>query len=266
MLDQPAAEYGSEVIPAPEIGKRIVNTPFGQIKVDWPEDPRIKVIIPDNYSDAAQTRTAAQIAYDNMPDYQKDEASAQRMKDQAIARTGTITTPTVSGGGAGGSDGGGAGGGNDDSIDPPRPPKQTKTKVPGTSSEFLSMPDLSKVIDDEIKRLTLSIIEDGKDLILSKTVNYKSIDFIPEVEVQINPPQKRINFIRDQFNDIARAVQRNINKSKKAYTNVYNYGEYLDFFEVRYNRSDGRPVVTFKINLEDFNLSELSVVNLRRTG
>lgn len=157
------------------------------------------------------------------------------------------------------------GGGDDDSVNPPGQDRSTKTRIPGTSSEFLSMPDLNKAIDDEIKRLTMSIIEDSKDLILSKTVNYKSIDFFPEAEVQIIPPKKQIKFIRDQFNEIVGAVQKNINKSKKAYS-TYNYVEYLDFFEVQYNNSDGKPIVKFKIDLQDFNLDELSVVNLRRIG
>jgi hypothetical protein len=158
---------------------------------------------------------------------------------------------------------GGGGGGGGDGVDPPRQPTNTQTRIPGTSSELLSMPDLSKAIDDEIKRLTLSIIEDGKDLILSKTVNYKSIDYIPEAEVQIIPPTKRINFIRDQFNNIVDTVQKNINKSKSSYSE-YNYAKYLDFFEVQYNNNDGKPNIKFKIDLENFNLDELSVVNLKR--
>lgn len=195
--------------------------------------------------------------------YDPDTLAKSRMSDQALARSAATITiipdnpPT--GGGNGGT------GGNDDSVNPPGQDKSTKTRIPGTSSEFLSMPDLNKAINDEIKRLTMSIIEDSKDLILSKTVNYKSIDFFPESEVQIIPPKKQIKFIRDQFNEIVGAVQKNINKSKKAYS-TYNYVEYLDFFEVQYNNSDGKPIVKFKIDLQDFNLDELSVVNLRRIG
>jgi hypothetical protein len=254
LLD-PEDRYEGDYVAAPEIGKKIVYTIFGPVKLDWPEDPRI------SKEGTAAGYGQGMLALDKELEKQAQEKNIAQGKYNILWGEGMLPIPlkTTTGGNTGG-------GADDDSVDPPRPPKETQTRIPGTSSEFLSMPDISKAIDDEIKRLTLSIIEDGKDLMLSKTVNYKSINFIPEAEVQINPPQKRINFIRDQFNDIARAVQRNINKSKKAYTNVYNYGEYLDFFEVRYNRSDGRPVVTFKINLEDFNLSELSVVNLRRTG
>lgn len=249
--DVPVPEQDEEIIPHPTFfGKRIVNTPFGQITVDWPEDPRLKQKI-----DWPQPPVVEPIplsihawAVGQLP------GSGNAAAAEAWGKGQLPTPPTqVDTGGGDNSGGGGR---------PPKQPTITTTPLPGESSELLSMPDLDKLVDEEIQRLTLSIIEEGKHLLLSRTADYKSIDRYPDVEIPLFTTRKKFNYIRNEFNQIEKAVEEKISKSRIMSDN-YDYVKYLDFFNVEYNKVDGKPTLKFKVELENFNFNDLLILDVR---
>lgn len=243
MLENESGGYG-EIIPATVVGKRIIYINGVQYTVDWPEDPRSRIYEEPPSKPVKPTKTLPMFG------------NTASFYDYTWGRGMFPKTETITSGGTGG-----GGGGNGD---PPKQDKTTKTKVPGESSDLLSMPDLDKLVVEEVQRLTLSIIKEGKNLLLSRTVDYKSINYFPEAEVQIIPPTKKINFKREKFNDIVNAVQEKILLSNKG-SDSYNYIKYLNLFDVQYN-DNGEPLIRFKLSLNEFNMNDINIIDFRKKG
>lgn len=277
MLQYSSNDSGSpkDIIPSYNFGKKMVYV-YGVLQeVDWPEDPRLDAQRPEYYSDARTTYNIPVVTTDNysdakefseyknkrtLPSYQQDAAIAKRMKEQGDVRDGDIVWDKITD--SGGDGGGGGGGGGSPAVDPPPQSNSTNTPLTGESSEMLSMPDLDTLVDEEIERLTLELTNDMKELVISKTVDYESIDFFPGSEVEIIKPVK-IKYFREIFNDMCQDVRNLIAKSIYA-SDKYNYAEYLDLFEVQYNNTNGMPIVSFKVQLPNYNVSGLEVAFLRR--
>ncbi len=128
--------------------------------------------------------------------------------------------------------------------------RQTNYLLPEDSDEVLSMPDIQKEIAKEIASLSLSIIEDVKEVI-NVGINYDTIEYIEdEIEIQV-PINYELGLKRDE-------LFKAINASIK---NKNDYEFFLLFTVIGYDSTTGKAQVKFNLPVETtFNFADKTLV------
>lgn len=128
--------------------------------------------------------------------------------------------------------------------------RQTNYLLPEDSDEVLSMPDIQKEIAKEIASLSLSIIEDVKEVI-NVGINYDTIEYIEdEIEIQV-PINYELELRRDE---LFKAINASI-KNK----NYYEF--FLLFTVIGYDSTTGKAQVEFNLPVETtFNFGDTTLV------
>ena len=164
--------------------------------------------------------------------------------------------PTVKGGGK--------------KINIPKPENRANTEFPG-NAQRVSMPNLDRRIKKEIERVTLRLIKTTKEFIEGGT-DFSGIDYIAENEIigadgkpyyplpDFNSPGGSDTDLAEvRANEIKELIHQLLNKGKKKAGSEYNYLEYLDLFELRYN-GVGDPTFRFSIELTGSLVEDLTVL------
>jgi hypothetical protein len=134
-------------------------------------------------------------------------------------------------------------------------PSGTKLDVLDLTDERLDMPNLNKVVEQEVELLKREIIDDMKEVILAD-INFDSIDYIPESDVLVQDAE--IDYFRSEFNNVLKLVYAELKKGNSENPYEVNMKEYLKLFSVQYN-SNGIPVIAFSINVNGVDGSDLSI-------
>ena len=164
--------------------------------------------------------------------------------------------PTVKGGGK--------------KIKIPKPENRANTEFPG-DAQRVSMPSLDRRIKKEIERVTLRLIKTTKEFIEGGT-DFSGIDYIAENEIigadgkpyyplpDFNSPGgSNTDLAEGRANEIKELINKLLNKGKKEAKGEYNYLEFLDLFELRYN-GVGDPTFRFSIELTGSLVEDLTVL------
>jgi hypothetical protein len=162
--------------------------------------------------------------------------------------------PTVKGGGK--------------KIDIPKPANRADYAI-SKKAEHLGMPNLDKKITREVEKLNLQIINFAKEFI-EGGIDFYGIDYIAENEIigedgrpyyplpDYNaPPESESGLAEERAETIKTLIDELISKGDKSSTN-YNYLEFLDLFELRYNGS-GTPFFRFSIELTGDLVDDLTL-------
>lgn len=162
--------------------------------------------------------------------------------------------PTVKGGGK--------------KIDIPKPANRANYSVPDRA-ERLDMPNIDRKIKREIERVTLQLMSITKEFI-EGGMDFYGIDFVAENEIlgsdgapyyQLpdynSPGEPTAGLAEERAELIKTLIDELLSKGDKDSPN-YNYLEYLDLFELRYNGS-GNPVFRFSIELTGSEVEDLTV-------
>lgn len=163
-------------------------------------------------------------------------------------------------------------------IDIPKPANRADYTLPEDSKDRLGMPNLDKKIQKEVKKLTLQIVKLTKEFI-EGGVDFTGIDYIAENEIfgddgkpyytlpdYNSAGESESSIIEDRAEDVRTAINELLNKGQspgKGQKNDeenerYNYSEYIDLFELRYN-SVGDPFFRFSIELTGESIDDLTV-------
>ncbi len=142
---------------------------------------------------------------------------------------------------------------------------------PKDSDERIYMPNLDKKITKEIQRITKQLINSTKEFI-EGGINYDGIDSIPDDEILTEDGQSFFEIIDynapgtvnsgmadERMSEISGAIQDILDKGNRGRVSKYNYAEFIDLFELRYNNS-GDAYYTLNIelvgeNTDDFKIS-----------
>ena len=137
------------------------------------------------------------------------------------------------------------------------------------NAERLGMPNLDKKITREIERLNLQIINIAKEFI-EGGIDFYGIDYIAENEIigedgrpyyplpDYNaPPESESGLAEERAETVKALIDELISKGDKSSPN-YNYAEFLDLFELRYNGS-GTPFFRFSIELTGDLIDDLTL-------
>jgi len=151
--------------------------------------------------------------------------------------------------------------------------------IPKNSDERILMPNIDKKIQREIIRLTKRLISSTKEFI-EGGINYDGIDFIPDNDILTedgeeffeiddfnSPGTVNSGLANERLNEILEAIQAVLDKGDRTKQNRYNYADYLDLFELRYN-NNGDAFYRFSIELvgEDLDYITVTVVEQGQTG
>lgn len=120
------------------------------------------------------------------------------------------------------------------------------------SNDPIGMPNVSPAIKKETERLTKEFLNDMKSLIIMN-VNYESIDFIPEEEIDID---NQADFVSNEWNNIVNQIT---DKIKMGDSSASAYPNFLDMFEVVYNINSGIPEIKFNLEFSGFGAEDLSL-------
>ena len=137
------------------------------------------------------------------------------------------------------------------------------------NAERLGMPNLDKKITREIDRLTLQITNIAKEFI-EGGIDFYGIDYIAENEIigedgrpyyplpDYNaPPESDSGLAEERAETVSTLIDELLSKGDKGSPN-YNYLEFLDLFELRYNGS-GTPFFRFSIELTGDLIDDLTL-------
>jgi len=162
--------------------------------------------------------------------------------------------PTVKGGGK--------------KIDIPKPANRADYAI-SKNAERLDMPNISKKITREVEKLTLQITNIAKEFI-EGGIDFYGIDYISENEIigedgrpyyplpDYNaPPDSDSSLSDERAATVSALIYELISKGDKGSPN-YNYLEFLDLFELRYNGS-GTPFFRFSIELTGDLVDDLTL-------
>jgi len=135
--------------------------------------------------------------------------------------------------------------------------------VPEKSDVPIGMPNINKVVQKELERLTKEVINDIKTIMLAD-VDYASIDYIPEDEIDI---PRNTDYIRNQFNAIYQRLANNLESGNNQSTR-FDYPKYLSMFNVRYNSTNGKPEITLVLDFDGAGADDLRIrrVAIDRSG
>ena len=143
--------------------------------------------------------------------------------------------------------------------------------LPKDSDERIYMPNLDKKITKEIQRITKQLINSTKEFI-EGGINYDGIDSIPDDEILTEDGQSFFEIIDynapgtvnsgmadERMSEISGAIQDILYKGSRDRVSKYNYAEFIDLFELRYNNS-GEAYYRFNVelvgeNVDDFKIS-----------
>jgi hypothetical protein len=143
--------------------------------------------------------------------------------------------------------------------------------IPKNSDEPIYMPNLNKKITKEIQRITKQLINSTKEFI-EGGINYDGIDSIPDDEILTEDGQSFFEIIDynssgtvnsgmadERMSEISKAIQDILHTGNRNYPSKYNYSEFIDLFELRYNNS-GDAYYTLNVelvgeNTDDFKIS-----------
>jgi len=139
-------------------------------------------------------------------------------------------------------------------------------ELPEKSAEVdrIGMPNVSKTVEREIERLTKELIKDMKSIILTD-VDYGSIDFIPEREIELAVD---IDFIRDSFNNMIDLVKTKLAPGTPGRPRTSEYIDYFNLFSVRYNTSNGEPEINLNLEFNGYGAEDLIInkISIQRKG
>ena len=155
-------------------------------------------------------------------------------------------------------------------IEVPKPANRANYQIPqGSDANRLAMPNVDKAIKKEIQKLTLRIVTIARDFVESG-VDYVGIDYVPDVEIIgedgnpyfplpiYNTPPTESTLAEERMEEIANIIQRLLNMGVRG-TQEFNYAEYLNLFELRYNAS-GVPTYKFSIELTGAIIEDLEAI------
>lgn len=155
-------------------------------------------------------------------------------------------------------------------INVPKNENRANYSIPKKSDERITMPNIDKKILKEVQRITKQLITSTKEFI-EGGINYDGIDFIPDDEIYTEDGQSIFNFTDynapgtvnsgmadERMNDIEKAIRDLLNQGDKNIPKSYNYAEYIDLFELRYN-NNGIPYYRFSLELQGEIVEDLVV-------
>jgi len=132
-------------------------------------------------------------------------------------------------------------------------PRETDYLLPEESNEILSMPNIETEIKNEIDRLTLSLIEEVKE-VFNVGISYNSIEY---VEDELTPEIPLSVYINEIGNEISRAIKAAISKEGLDYFNLFKIDGYDD--------TTGKAKVSIEIALPNtVNYAAIGFVNLKK--
>lgn len=151
-------------------------------------------------------------------------------------------------------------GGKEDSQIYPESGKDaaSDSSVPEKSKDIdrIGMPNVSQGVQKEIERLTKEAIKDLKTIVLAD-VDYESIDFIPEEEIDI---PTEVDFIKDSFNNAVNVIRQQLAPGDvQAGEETDEYLNYFNLFEVSYNGSTGRPEIVLNLEFTGLGAEDLMI-------
>lgn len=123
------------------------------------------------------------------------------------------------------------------------------------TNDRVSMPNIDKVVEQEIERITKEVIRQIEDIVIGYNTNYTTINYIPEADQEI---LSSINFSVDQFNGVVDQIQTALNRGLATSEN-YDYAKYLEMFQVRYNSITGQPEITVILEFDGFGFEDLAI-------
>jgi len=143
----------------------------------------------------------------------------------------------------------------------------------GPKDKFLARleqnPDVDRKITKEIQRITKRLINVTREYI-EGGINFSGIDYIPEDEIytesgesyfelsDTNTPGTLNNdLVNERLDQITEVINELLNKGRRGHPG-YNYKEFMDLFELRYNES-GTPVYRFSIELVGNDTEDISI-------
>jgi hypothetical protein len=139
----------------------------------------------------------------------------------------------------------------------PRNPGRNNTDEdqPDKSNDPIGMPNIKKLVKEETERLTKELIDSMKG-ILVLDVNYDTINFIPEDEIDI---PRQSNFIRNQFTDIVNEIRSRLAVGYN-FAGLPNsdYPKYLKMFNFIYN-SRGDAEITLSLDYDGLGADDLKI-------
>jgi hypothetical protein len=163
--------------------------------------------------------------------------------------------PTVKGGGK--------------KIDIPKPGNRANYEL-DENAQRLSMPNIDRKITREIERVTLRLINVTKEFI-EGGMDFYGIDYVAENEIlgqdgnpyyplpdYNSPGEENSGFAEERAEEVKLLIEEILSKGDKDSQN-YNYLEYLDLFELRYN-GVGDPVFRFSLELTGSLIEDLTVL------
>jgi hypothetical protein len=152
----------------------------------------------------------------------------------------------------------------------------TKYTINKKSKERLTMPNLDEKIFKEVQRITKNLISVTKEFI-EGGINYDGIDFIPDDEILTEDGKSLFTFndynspgtinsgmADERMADISRAIQSVLNTGVRG-AKEYNYAEYIDLFELRYN-NDGIPFYRFSLELVGEAIDDIVITFIKDGG
>jgi len=152
---------------------------------------------------------------------------------------------------------------------PKKPANRANYTVPKNSDERIMMPDVDRKITKEIQRITKRLINVTREYI-EGGINFSGIDYIPEDEIytesgesyfelsDTNTPGTLNNdLVNERLDQITEVINELLNKGRRGHPG-YNYKEFMDLFELRYNES-GTPVYRFSIELVGNDTEDISI-------
>lgn len=154
-------------------------------------------------------------------------------------------------------------------VNVPKAKNTVDYSVPKDSNERLSMPNINKKITKEIQRITQSLVSVTREFI-EGGINFSGIDYVPQDEIytedgesffdmtDYNTPGSLNNDIaNERLAEISEAIQLVLDKGNRA-SRHYNYAEFIDLFELRYNGS-GEPYYRFSLELTGAVIDDLTL-------
>jgi len=225
------------------VNKKVTPTPTPTTPVDTDGDG-----IPDNKDPDDDN--------DGIPDVDDidDDEDVVPDTEEVQAPEGPPGDPTVKGGGK--------------KIDIPKPANRADYAI-SKKAEHLGMPNLDKKITREVEKLHLQIINFAKEFI-EGGIDFYGIDYIAENEIigedgrpyyplpDYNaPPESESGLAEERAETVKTLIDELISKGDKSSPN-YNYLEFLDLFELRYNGS-GTPFFRFSIELTGDLVDDLTL-------
>lgn len=153
-------------------------------------------------------------------------------------------------------------------IDIPKPANRANYNLP-KDAERLGMPNIDRKIKAEVEKLTLEIINITKEFI-EGGVDYSGIDYVAQNEIigedgqpyyplpDYNAPaESESGLAEERAQVIKELIDELLSKGEKNSSN-YNYADYLDLFELRYNGA-GEPFFRFSIELTGDIIDDMTV-------